>query len=233
MPFPKSLVLSLLLFTQSVLLCQPDSVAVSNSLLTASVGSQAVQFFLIGQATVAYKYHLSSASALRLSADISGLFERETEDATSYDQSSRSSENNTDREFVSLAAEYLYCFNTTNKVRFFLAGGPSVTLDRQKEVNSRSEVDSYSTDSYQYDYSSVLWKFGIKASAGIECHVYEFLSFVAQYHVLATYGPNDYKSSSTSSSTFSNSPITHHGEQHTRVWRLELSSIRIGASIYL
>ena len=207
---------------------QTDSVVAANSLMALSNGSQCLQFFLVGQVTLAFKHHVSNQSALRLTADISGLFEKQNEDYSRLDFSTQSRERTINNQSVTLGTEYVYYFESVSRARLFVGIGPSVTFTRSRYVATNTMRTSSTTVVESNEQTNIFWDVGITGSAGIECQLYAFLSLIAQYKLSATYGPHKSEGSYSSSGTSST-----QNYEFIKIWRVQLSSIQIGLSIYL
>jgi hypothetical protein len=207
---------------------QSDSLTPNSSLMTLSNGSQSLQFFLVGQVTLAFKHHVSNQSAFRLSADISGLFEKQKEDYGRLDFSTQSRELTINNQSVKLGVEYLYYFESANKVKIFVGGGPSVAFTRSRYSRTNTMRTSSTTQVESNEQTENFWDVGIRGSAGVECHLYEFLSLIGQYQLFATYGPHKSEGSYSSSG---NSSTQYY--ELIKIWRIQLMSIQLGVSIYL
>ena len=129
---------------------------------------------------------------------------------------------------IMVGCEYLYYLESASRVKFFVGGGPAVRFTRSRYKSTTTDQSLSGTQSESSENTDNFWEYGVKGGVGIEWHVYEFLSLLAQYQVVATYGSHRYEEA-YSSSTYSESS---HREEFHKVWQVQLNSIQIGMSVY-
>jgi hypothetical protein len=219
------LIISLTLVDQTAL-SQEDSAGTSTSFLMKN-GTQALQFDLIGQVAASYKYHLSGQSALRLTADISGLFREDKEDYVGRDQSTDSRVTKVNSQQFKITPSYLFYFNAEKRVKLFVGVGPFVGFSRNRR--DYSHVETNPDRSYSFQETTVIWQYGVSGHGGLECHITDYLSMLAEYEIAAGYAPTNLDNAGSDS----NSPSPYSYSQRVRTWKIELSSLRVGVGVYL
>lgn len=196
--------------------------------------NHAIQFYIVNQVIVAYKYHFTEYSALRFTINATGLFSDEdmdirefrelTTDTLTYyvDEKTIISD-----QFFELKAQYLYHFEIHNIVRLFLGCGPFVNYsfeqyERQTEAYYKNSNEIHSN---YYKINENIWNVGISILAGLEVIVYKNISFFTEYEATIYRGWHNIDNYRA---------INYHSDENYSInsWGYNLEGLRIGIGIY-
>lgn len=181
--------------------------------------TQALQFHLVGQVAASYKFHFSPRSAVRLTADISGVLTDERKDISYDPGSTLSYDVRRNTQGLRINPSYLHYFYDAGRLKPFLGAGPFIGFNRNYwEYSSKENDRPWST----YAETTTTWQFGLAAHAGVECFLTDYLSILAEYELDASYEPSTVERSNQSS----------HSTDETNTWKVELTSLRIGIGFY-
>ena len=208
--------------------------SVENQDTTTENYNQAVQFYILDELIVGYKYLFTEESAIRLIVNATGLFknddyddvkyfERET-DTTVYLENRESTNSN---QYFEIQLQYLYYFKVHNIFQIYLGTGPFVSYNftQHEDWNETYYPSEDKWYNRYYKSNESIWSLGVSAVIGLEFTVYKNVSLFAEYEAALSIGwqNEDYYSSSSSY-------ITENRNHDT--WGYELKGIRIGATIY-
>ncbi len=213
-------------------ICFSQSVAESDSSKTEY--KHAIQFYILNDIVVAYKYHFSEASALRITADFSGSYNNKDsekseywdEDADTLISYMKSNYIHSD-DYFELKVEYLYQIKLHDPVDLFVGCGGFVNYDfRLSDGSSYHYTPESILDGSGYNrWTSTMWKTGITLSLGIEAALYKNIAVFSEYQAQIYKGWEE-----TGNSGSSGGGKTSRNNYTD--WGYELRSIRIGVGIY-
>jgi opacity protein-like surface antigen len=206
---------ALLLLGMSTDRAQGDSTGVVPPFPT-DIHAQAIQVHFVGGYTASYKYHLSPQYAFRITADVSGLVSKNIDDVTSPSGSTETIERRSNKQQFTLNPHYLYYTSAAGRLKPFFGAGVFGELSR--EYQAVEVTDDRTTDTYNRTWTQ--WYVGVSAHAGVDCHITDFLSLLAEYELDFGYRPELVED---------NLGYVTKGKG----WLLQLSSLRIGLGVYL
>ncbi len=213
-------------------ICFSQSVAESDS--SKAEYNHAIQFYILNDIVVAYKYHFSRESALRITADFSGSYNNKDSEKSEYwDEDAdtlRSYDKNKDirsDDYFELTIEYLYLIKLHNPVYLFFGCGVFVNYDFRCIDYNRYHYtpDSYFNGSSYSRYTNTAWKTGITLSLGIEAALYKNIAIFSEYQAQIYKGWEETGNSSSSGGGKTS-------RNNYTDWGYELRSIRIGVAVY-
>lgn len=154
-----------------------------------------IQFYLVNEVIVAYKYNITSKSAIRFLVNATGLFNDKSSDeqiiydwryGTVQDREKRNSvENN---HYYELKVQYLYNIDFNKLLLIYFGAGPLVNY--QFKSSDYSYERFYSSDSTIYTNSIQTNErslgLGISAVAGLDCKIYNNINLFVEYEALGT-----------------------------------------------
>ncbi|MBL7075189.1 hypothetical protein ISS37_08130 [candidate division KSB1 bacterium] len=199
-------------------------------------GSRALQFYLINEISAAIKKHYTNRTALRLKFDISGMFSDEQGDYDTkfesvYDTTTikKDRDSKLNIQGIDISLQYLFYPHPNKRINIFVGTGPFVGFHRSKSEYEDEEKNG-TLRKHTYDILTYTWSFGITGIGGVESFITKQISLFADYRIFLSYNWQHGESTSKSlyNSDWSEFTSTYNG----RFWELNLSSLRVGISIY-
>ena len=196
--------------------------------------NHAIQFYILDELILGYKYHFTEMSAIRLIVNATGLFkdddfkdveyyERET-DTTVYLENREIINSN---QFFEIELQYLNYFKVHEIFQLYIGVGPFVSYRFKQYEDWDEEYHPSQNEWYKRYYKSneTLWNVGASALIGLEIVLYKNVNLFAEYEAAINIGwqSEDYYSSVNSFYT---------NERNHDTWGYELKGVRIGAGIY-
>ncbi|MCK9426551.1 MAG: hypothetical protein M0Q21_10975 [Ignavibacteriaceae bacterium] len=185
-----------------------------------------IQFYIINEVIVAYKYHFTENSAVRFTLNASGFFNETESDKNSNSKQTDYRKDIYGTHLYEVKAQYLYNLKMKKMINLFFGGG---LLGNYKFSPRSGEYRTYylNTGDVSEGYSeskNVIWHLGISAVAGLECLIYENINLFAEYEVQLTKGweKDEY---STSSDLDYTRTYTYHMKGYS------MKGLRIGLGI--
>jgi len=196
--------------------------------------NQALQFYIINQVIVAYKYNFSENSSVRFMINATGLFNNKDGDEIEYREQTTDTITNflnrqiiTSNQFFEFKVHYLYQTSLHEIIKLYFGVGPFVNYRFRQDEQSQETYYPYSDIRYNSSYKSneTIWNVGLSSLVGLECIVYKNINLFVEYEATLNYGwqNNDYYSSGNTSNSDNNK---------YDLWGYELKGIRLGIGIY-
>ena len=197
----------------------------SSNTLMLQEGSKAIQLYLINEISLAYKYHLSHSSALRVQLDVSAHL---SNNSVEYKYVLKANDSTAKLDGVvirdnsgalQITLDYVFYLNPSDNFTVFLGLGPSFSYGRgivERTYDDKNVV--YSQTNYDY-------KVGLLGSVGMESLVFKNLRIIGQYDLSVLYGQSEIKTDGSYQNSYST---------ERRINRfVQLSSIKLGIVLYL
>jgi len=176
--------------------------------------SRTVDIFFVNQLALSYQCFVSDNRAWSILAAVSGSVYSQSSDASSPPLLLDANGNS----FSLSVSPQMQWFTgmTSERIRLFAGAGPTVRYSR-----SYSSVD-YGPSSYSSSSVSRSFEVGILLTGGLDVRALDPLSFVAKYDLYGTYG-KEIRENESEGMTRSN---------EYKIWRLYLSSLRLGIGVH-
>lgn len=196
--------------------------------------NQAIQFYIIDQVIVAYKYHFSDNSAVRITLNATGLFNNEDADEIDYRETRTDTlvyvenrENTSNNQFYEIKFQYLYHTQIHNIIKLFYGAGPFLSYQFYQDEVWRNYHEPNPADNYNtyFRSNSNILRVGMSLVIGLECTVYNNINLFTEYEAVVSRGwrNNDY---------FSDNQSFNSNDHSYDLWTYELKGLRAGICIY-
>jgi hypothetical protein len=201
----------------------------------------AVNFYIINGYAVSYKFKNDSDSKYkyRIHLDLSSSFSKSTSDrnnSNKYDNgSSESSENgdgNGSSFYISISPEVYYSIFKTNHANLYIGTGPFLNYNYYKSTSNNSSFVSSTGNKSNYEniYKNTSYSAGILAFAGLEGYITKNISVFSEIYLSGSRSWNSTKENINNESTSGYSNNEYN--TNSKGWSCNLSSIRMGVSLY-
>lgn len=194
--------------------------------------NNAIQFYIVDEIIVAYKYSLTSNSSLRFLVNASGLFtEKNSDEQIIYDfrygdvQNREKTDTKSTSHFYELKTQYLYDIEINKILKVYFGGGLLFNYQYAYSENWYERVYSDSS-TYSYTYQSIEQSFGIglSALAGLDCKIYDNIKMFVEYEATGT--------RSWQTKDNSNRSVSYRDDKFDiDIWTFELKGLRIGLTV--
>jgi hypothetical protein len=196
--------------------------------------NHALQFYIIDEVIVAYKYHFSENSALRFIVNATGLFtDKDSDEIRLYEYTSDSViyrqivETIESSQFYEIKFQYLYHLDVHKILKVFFGAGPFVGYQfNQVEIAREVRDPSYEEIlKWSWRQNEDIWTVGVSILVGLECTIYDNIKIFTEYEGAVSRGWQ-------SIDIFNSSSLYYSPEYSIDIWTYELKGLRIGLSVY-
>lgn len=160
---------------------------------TSEAYNHEIQFYIINEIIAAYKYNFNGNSSLRLTFNVTGLFEDQNADEIEYRETrtdtlvgTEKRESTYSNHFFELKLQYLHNVKLKDIVQLYFGGGPFVNYNFTQNENSYEFYDNRSQEirkGYGKNNSNI-WHVGLSAVIGLELIVYKNINIFAEYEAI-------------------------------------------------
>ena len=194
--------------------------------------------------TLAIKYHLSEANALRIAITLNGSFTDGTELQTGVSDTANntaSGDNSSHSGSIAIFLQYLWYMNPRDVVHFYTGVGPSISYSHSQDQRSQNALTSqqefYSSGYYWSHVNSTTtsnqWALGLRGIAGVEWFPIKWFSFRAEYSEGIQYQWTSSKSAAQGLTyTTPVSSITVSDNVSSKGWVISSLGVSFGVSVY-